>query len=765
MDPQQMAPNGIYADRSMPVPAPGPAHPDSRVPTEVLQAAQGNSEGEVGLGEYLIKYHALQSPGDLSKEIQRIVHESKQIMRAAGIYRRGRTNFNLFYARESNSAWEENIREDGDQGGSMFISVNVLKNAVDHLMSMVTSHRPAIDPVVVNSSQEANDTTTIAKAIIDFRLHNQGEINTIDEGLRHCPILGASFLHGYWNPFKGEIIKNATALGKGQGVAYQVLPNGTPVTPLVFQGDLCTEVLSIFDVFYDLSAKSWDKDVNDCVVRVFRNKYDLMVAYPNMAAQIDAMPAKTTMMYDEYLPSPSFAATQIAKTPSQESMVEVWIYYHKRTAAVPYGRMQIQLPDGSVLDSSTLPEWVPFEGLPLFRMCPDSMINTPHGYAVTTSAGGLQEGLNIGASAMLTNMSAFARKLIIAQKGMEVEASNITGDLKLLEVEFGPNGQPPITSVDLMGNQSGLMDMLNWYVGQIEQDTGANSIVRGDPKGVTAGVAINLYQSMALQFASPYEATRSNAIAWMATSVVRAYQSYPNVQREVKIVGPSKIASLLKYYGSELTGIDSFTVDPGNPATRTLAMRYNMAVALKQDGVPIEPDKLVHLMKTGDWDSTVEGSDAINNNIRAENEKLLMGQPVHVIPGDDPVRHARGHLAVLSNQKVRESPELVKIVLNHYNEHLKQMSKGDIIMKLAAGMIPMGPFPPPTEKNAHGDTPPPSKAAAQVQAPQGAPGQGAAGQPQGHAPGAGSRMMGDGAKPNGVKPPPAPPVPGIPGVS
>ena len=747
---------GIFRDIQLPNSGIGPTSPDHRASDPSSSPSGDDEQGHIG--DYLKDYLALKAPDDLADDIFQIVYNTKNVMRAAGVYARARLNYNLFYSRDGSAMWEENIRPDGDQGGSMYTSVGVLKNAVDHLMSMVTSHRPAVDPVTVNSSEAANDVTAIAKAIIDQRLHNEGDIAKIDAGLKQCPILGMAFHHAFWDPYAGSKanMQPGKVPQKGQGIAAQVLPNGQPIAPVVFKGDLKLETLTLLDCFWDQSVKNWD-DLTDIVVRTYRNRYDLMVAHPDKAEAIKNAAARSTFMVDEYLPTPTFVTTTTAQTPSQYAVVEVWIYYHKRTAAAPYGRMQMQLPDGTVLSSGALPEWS--KEFPVHRMCPDPMIDSGHGYAVTTSSGGLQEALNIGASAMLTNMSAFGRKLILAQKGMEVESSNLTGDLKLLEVNFGPNGQPPVTALDLMGSQQPLLEMLGWFVGQIEQDTGANSIVRGDPKGVTAGVAINLYQSMALQFASPYEASRADTISWWATTLIRAYQNNPDVEREVKVIGASKVTQLKNFYGQDLRGIDSFTVDPGNPATRTLAMRYNMAVALKQDGVPIQPDKLVHLMKTGDWDSTVEGSEDLDATIRAENEQLMAGVPVHVIPGDDPVRHAQGHLTVLANQRVRTNPQLVQIVMQHYTEHMQQLGQGDIVVKMAAGMLPMGPFPPADDQPAHGDVPAPSKQVPSAPPHQGPPpGAGPKPPPKGAAPG-------QAKPPNASQPPGAPPVPGIPGVT
>lgn len=697
-------------------------------------------------------YYANASPDELAEVVQDIVDNCKQIFRASGIYKRARNNFNLYYARSGTTGWDEDILVDGEFGGSMSMSVNVLKNAIGHIIQMVTSHQPAVDPVVVNSDTTSSNIVEIAKAIINERLHRLKDVRIINECTRQCPVLGASYLHGFEDPFAGGQLKQSRIPRGVRGVRRQDAM-GNPLSPTMYKGDIKVEARTIMDVFYDTSISSWEADLNDCVVRADRNAYDLMVQHPDQAEAIQRAEGREKFMMDEYLPSPSFATQQMFNTPQQKATREVWYYYHRRSPAVPDGRMLKMLPDGTVLDDGPLPKWV--KDLPIHRLCPDPMIGSPHGYSAVTSAGGLQQALNIGSSSVLTNMSAFSRKLILAQKGADIEARDLTGDLKYLEVEFGAAGQAPIQTIDLMGPQGPIIEVLQWLVGQIEQDTGANSIVRGDPKGVTAGVAINLYESMALQFASELEAARSDAIAWYATHVVRYYQATADVQRDIKITGTGKGTMLRDFYGADLSGIDAFSVDPGNPATRTISMRYNMATAIKQDGVPVEPGRLVHLMKTGDWDSAVEEAGSQDGLIRSENERLRMGQLVPVIPGDDPVLHMRGHLVVGDDIDLRMNSDRLSAYMEHMHQHANQMMMGDIFVKMASGSVPMGPFPPPNAPLAHGDTPAPAPGSPPALPPHG----GQVQQQKSVAPGAKPEQHG------GLKPPGAPPAPGIPGVT
>jgi hypothetical protein len=694
---------------------PGPAPVD---PTHGMEEAMATAQGEAGdINDVLKDYHALQKPEDLAQKVIQIVKQTKDIMRSSGIQYRARLNHNLFYARSPNDFWEENLKPDGENGDSIYVSDNVLKNAIEHIMAMITSHRPVLDPIVKNSDKDANDIVKIAKAVVDSKLHEQRQINVANHATKMCPVLGSGFIHAYWDPFQGGPWSQPTLPQPGTPNVMRQMPNGQPV-PQFFKGDICFEALTVLDVFYDLSSVSWDTDVDECVVRIYRNRYDSAVRYPQAASKIKEAPSRAALVRDEYLPSPTAYIASGVRTPSQQSKIEVWVYYHRRSISVPMGRYHVQLPDGTVLESGPMPDEFDF---PVHRLCPDNVIGSAQGYAQVTSTGGLQEALNIGASALVTNMAAFAKRLILAQKGMEIEASDVTGDLKMLEVEFGPSGTPPIQPLDLMGDPKQIIDGLNWLVGQVEQDTGANSIVRGDPKGVTAGVAVNLYQSMAMQYASPLEAERGSALEWMANTIISSYRSHPDVERDVAIAGKQKRPMLQTFYGKDLTPVQKFVCDMGNPATRTLAGRYQLAQTIKQDGVPVTPEKLVRLVQTGDWDSATEAMTSQDDLVKAENEFLAMGQLVPVMPGDDPVVHIRGHLPVGWNPEVRFDQSKMEALNQHLNMHMAQMVNGDIFVKAAAGLLPMGPFPQPGETPVHGDAPSPGGVQPAQQAPLGAP--------------------------------------------
>jgi hypothetical protein len=248
-------------------------------------------------------------------------------------------------------------------------------------------------------------------------------------------------------------------------------------------------------------------------------------------------------------------------------------------------------------------------------------------------------------------------------------------------------------------------------------------------------VAINLYQSMALQFSSPLEEARAKAMEWVANTIVKQYQARPDIQREVQITGKAKRPMLQSFYGKDLYPIARFVCNPGNPSSRTVAGRLQMLQAIQQNGVPIPPSSAFHLLDTGSWEEVSEPMVTQDNLILAENEHLSNGELVPVMPGDDPVLHIRGHLVVGYNPEVRFDQAKLQALNEHMQMHVNQMVDGDLLVKIAAGMVPMGPFPPPGAQPVHGEAPPPAPPPGQ----EGPPGGGASGgkpAPKGVAPGA-----------------------------
>lgn len=658
-----------------------------------LQLVPSEQEG-VDVKEYLLEYHALKNGDDLAKDVQNIVSAVKSVMRTSGIFARARVNWNLYYARDNGLVlWEENLRADGEEGESVRVTVNITRNLVRHILSMICSVRAVVDPKAKTTDSESIDAVQIVKALADEYLHGQKHVQFVDRATEGALVLDTHFIHRYWDEFGGGVV-DASELGgipEGHIPVSGEMPDGTPVLTGVHRGDIKHENGSKLDVFFDQTATSWE-EVDDLTFRTYRNRYDLMALYPAKASELKSAPARAAEMPDEYLPAPALSQQAAGKSPSQDTKIEVWYYYHRKTAAVPDGRQVLMLPDGTVLKEGPL-EW---NDIPVYRLQPEQVLGSVHGYCPVTSLGGMQESLDTGISAIITSIFAFGRTTLLYDKNQEdLEPAEFTGGMKFLGVTFDEHGNPPVRALEIPLMRPEMVEALKLLQGWMEQDAGVNAIVRGDPKGVTAGIAINLFSAMALQFASPAEGARAKAIEWMVMGIVEAHKRHPDVPRDLAIVGKSKKTQLKTFYGRDIAGIDRVDVDMGNPMSRTVAGRLQMLQAIRQDGAPIPPQMAMQILQTGNLDAVTDGDNDQLNLILAENEQLAQGLDVPVRPGDDHLLHLQRHLSVGANPELRFKPGALASLDRHEAMHVQMWIEGDMVLKIAKGGLPMGPMIPP----------------------------------------------------------------------
>jgi hypothetical protein len=451
----------------------------------------------VDVEEYLQEYHALKNGDELAQDVVNIVGSVKSIMRTSGIFARVRVNWNLYYARDGGFAlWEENLRADGEEGESVRVTVNITRNLVRHILSMICSVRPVIDPKAKNTDAASIDAVQIVRAIADEYLHSQKHIQFVDRATEGGLVLDTHYIHRYWDDFSGGVVPTselqgadgAGAIPSGHVPVVQAMPleagaaeDGQPLQVVtgVYRGDVKHENVTKLDVFFDQTATSWE-EVDDIVLRTYRNRYDLMKLNPQQADRIKSAPSRAAEKPDEYLPSPSLSQQAAGKSPSQDSKIEVWYYYHRKTPAVPEGRQHMQLPDGTVLGESGPLQW---EEIPVYRMQPEQVLGSVHGYCPVTSLGGMQESLDTGISAIVTSIFAFGRTTLLYDKNQDdLEPSEFTGGMKFIGVTFDEHGQAPVKALEIPLMRPEMVEAMKLLQGWMEQDAGVNAIVRGDPK-------------------------------------------------------------------------------------------------------------------------------------------------------------------------------------------------------------------------------------------------------------------------------------------
>jgi hypothetical protein len=114
---------------------------------------------------------------------------------------------------------------------------------------------------------------TVANSVLDYYMREKHLENAIKYATEMSIVLGSGFIKLEWNATSGE--------------AYDIDPDTGEFN---YEGEIEFSNLSPFDVVVDGTKETWDNEW--ILVRTFKNRYDLMAKYPEMADKIKGLPPK-----------------------------------------------------------------------------------------------------------------------------------------------------------------------------------------------------------------------------------------------------------------------------------------------------------------------------------------------------------------------------------------------------------------------------------------------------------------------------------------
>lgn len=600
---------------------------------------------------------------------------------------RARLNWFAYYSLDGGRAsWSDNLYLDGEMGERVRLRVGMARELIQHILVNTCSVEPSLDPLPQNTDQQSTKQVNVARSIAYDVMDNKGGYETANKATEYAEVLDFSAVEGEWDELDGGIF----AADDGQSPVYR--------------GDVKYNVLGPGDIFFDLAKTDHDHDYLG--TRKWRNKFNLIAASdPALKDEIMRAPRK---MFSEdtrinELPNPIRFET------ADTELVEVFTFYHRKCAALPMGRRITLLSTGQYLEDGPLP----YDKIPVWWLFPSEVIGTSVGFGPMTALGSTQEAFNKMVSTVATTLYTHGISNVIVDSTANLDAQELGGGQRVFEVS-NPTHAPLnslIAPLQLTALPPEVFEFIKALEGFSEQGTGLNKIVRGDPGGVTAGVALSLYQAMAQQFQGPLEKNRAKLIKSMVLWAWEAYRTHaPNMPRLVQLVGKSNREALQTFLGSHLEGMDRLDVTQGNPLTRTPAGKIQMVQMLKQDGMPLPPQVIAEVMNTGNIEAAL-GSDADEADlVRAENEMLSEGLEPKVLLGQDDGLHIFHHSEVGFSTNI--SPQAQSALERHLQAHLQKMGQGDMILMARRGLIHQGfanpMFAPPPEAPPGGGGGPPA---------------------------------------------------------
>jgi hypothetical protein len=544
----------------------------------------------------------------------------------------------------------------GEQGELVQIPINHFRNIAQHIYVMITSTRPIMEARAINTDYKSYAQTYLANGILDYYMREKKLEDCIKKATELSVVLGSGFVKLSWNATAGEI--------------YDVDPD---TQEAVREGELEFTTLTPLDVIVDGTKEGWDNDW--ITTRSWANRYDLMAKYPELADKIRGIPPKNQ--------SSTYRLAIWSNDDTDD--IAVYEFFHRQTESMPDGRYMLFVDSDVIL----LDTKMPYRTIPVFRIAPSDILGTPYGYTPMFDIFPIQEGINSLYGTIMTNQNAFGVQNVWIPRGADIVVSNLEGAMNIIESPVKPE------ALNLTQTPAEVFKFLDMLIQAAETISGVNSVARGNPEAsLKSGTALALVQSQALQFISGLQQSYVKLIEDVGTAVIQILKDFSTTPKVIALVGKNNRPLLKEFTGEKISSINRVVVDMGNPLSRTIAGRVQMADQMLQMKLIANPTQYFQVINTGRLDSMFEGEEAQLLNIKRENELLLEGHNPLVAPTDKHSMHIQEHSSVLSDPDLRNDSNLVKTVMDHIEAHLNALRNTDPSLLQMMGEQPLPPLQP-----------------------------------------------------------------------
>lgn len=608
-----------------------------------------------------------------------------------------------YYGLDGEGGWGNSaaVTYGGEDGEIVVHRVNHYRSIIQGLLAMSAKSRPAFECEAINDDSESLAEAAHINGIINGYYRERGLETVHVETDRKAIVLGEGFTALRWVPWLGPVstYKEQPVLDEqGQPTLDEAGQPKVEKIPMR-AGDVEVQSFAPSQIIRDLDASTSADGLTWAIVPYIANVWDLAARYPQKRDELLQMRGTA-----ELWPTSACDGVDMKRPEEGSDSVTEWHVYHPPTDALPKGRMSIVVGDVVVFDGAfTLPE------VPVYECIPEKEMGTSSGYSPQTDLLALQQVLDACVSVMSTNHDSFGLQNIWVPDGADITPEIISRGVRLLKgkaVENGSGQQLKPEVMQMLSMSKGSFDLYELYKSAMEVLSGINSVVRGDPMPqLKSGAALALVQSLAAQFNSQLQRTIVLHHERVATGLIRMLQAFAgSTPRDASVTSRARKAEIRQWSAETLKGIKRVTIQFAMGDTQSVRMA--LADAFLEKGLIKTTGEYAEVYETGRIRPTLESDEAAIMNIRQENEALSNGKGVILLPTDDHAIHILEHRAVIDNQRVRaKSPEIVKGVLAHIEEHMStwlsmpppmaMLTKQSLMPPPPPPMLPPGPGAPP----------------------------------------------------------------------
>lgn len=568
------------------------------------------------------------------------------------------------------------LRLGGPHDEYLLMVVNHFKNIILHMHNQTTSARISFEPRASNTDTKSQAQTLLATGLLDYYLSEKRMNRFMKDANLSALLYGEGFVAMDWDTNLGDVIQT------------EVNENDEGEEDTVREGDVKYYHYTPNNVIRDVYCDNFE-DSPWIILRRFENKYELAEQYEEYASEIMHMDDSTGKYLNRF-------GDYNLRSETESDQVASYILYHKKTKAVPEGRM-IKFLDSDLILIDTV---LPYDEIPVYREVPEEMEGTTFGSTIAFDLMPIQEMLNILYGIVITNQKTFGVQCIASPRGSNLQYQALAEGLASLEYTVGPNGGKP-EPLSLLATPIEIFNHITTLEHQMETISGVNSVVRGNPEAsLQSGAALALVHSTAIQFSQSLEQSYNELIQDVGTATIQMLKTFATTKRVVAISGRSNRSYLKEFTSDDISDISRVTVDTGNPLMRTTAGRVQIAENLLEKGLVTTPEEYLQVVNTGRLEPLIEHETAELMNIRSENEAMAENKEVTAVLTDNHSLHIQSHKAVLASPEARNDPKIVEATLAHIQHHMNILmdpANADLLQML--GQQPMQSSNPATPQN------------------------------------------------------------------
>ena len=550
------------------------------------------------------------------------------------------------------------IQRGGEASQLSMLKANHYRNLLQHLHVIVTQQRPSFDCRAVNTDTKSQIQTILGKNILEYYWREKRlDVDSRQAG-EVAIVYGEAYLEADWDAMAGDEVA-------ADPDSEQIIKTGD-ITCRIHE-----PINTIRPVRSEKERQDW------YIFRRWVDRYEWAARYPEYADYI--------IGYGETIRSEQYHYTyQPQVSDDAEDLIPVYYFYHERTAACPMGRKVVFMGSEVCLEYDVLRTPM----MPVFPMLPSRQHGTSFGYSVSFDLLCVQEAVDLLYSTILSNQAAFGVQNIWMKPGSNLVPTQLAGGLNILESQEKPE------PLNLTNTPAELFNFLKGVETLGEVLSGINSVARGQPEAsLKSGAALALVASQAVQFSNGLQAAYTRLLEDAGTAILRTLQTRATLPRAAVIAGKNNKSYMKDFTGNDIKSINRVIVDLGNPVSRTVAGRIQMAQDLLQAQVIKKPEQYIQVIETGSTDPLIDEQMAEELLVDSENEALREGRPVMAIAVDDHRKHIDCHKAVLSSADERMDAALVQRVLDHINEHINALRTTDPALLNILGQAPIQVLP------------------------------------------------------------------------